>query len=53
MAAYDKSVSSMAVLKMRAEELKTCIDVATGGSDETNNVDVTTVAALCIQEMGY
>ena len=53
MATYDKSVSSMAVLKMRAEELKTCIDVATSGSDETNNVDVTTVAALCIQEMGY
>ena len=53
MAAYDKSVSSMAVLKMRAEELKTCIDIATSGSDYTNNLDVTTMAALCIQEMGF
>ena len=53
MAAYDKSVSSMAILKMRAEELKTCIDIATSDSDYTNNLDVSTMAALCIREMGY
>lgn len=53
MATYDKSISSMAILKMRAEELKTCIDIATSGSDYTNNLEVSTMAVLCIQEMGY
>ena len=52
-AATDKSISSMTVLKLRAEELKTCIDIATSGHEYADNFGVATMAALCIKEMGY
>lgn len=52
MAAYDKSVS-MNELLARAVALKSCIDVATDGLDYTNNLEVSTMAALCIQELDY
>lgn len=52
-ATYDKSISSMTILKARAVSLMTCIDVATSGLDYTNDFEVATMAALCIQEMDY
>ena len=52
MAAYDKSVS-MTELLARAVALKSCIDVATDGLDYTNSLEVSTMAALCIQELDY
>ena len=52
MAVYDKSVS-MTELLARAVALKSCIDVATDGLDYTNSLEVSTMAALCIQELDY
>ena len=52
MAVYDKSVS-MTELLARSVALKSCIDVATDGLDYTNSLEVSTMAALCIQELGY
>jgi hypothetical protein len=52
MAAYDKSVS-MSELLAGAVALKSCIDVATDGLDYTNSLEVSTMAALCIQELDY
>ena len=52
-ASFDKSISSMAMLRLRAEEVKICIDIATSGSDYSNSIDVATMAALCVTEMGY
>lgn len=52
MAIVDNSVS-MNILKKRAEDLKLCIDEATRGLDNTNNEAVSTIAALCVKQMGY
>ncbi|SEB01014.1 hypothetical protein SAMN05443667_11525 [Flavobacterium gillisiae] len=52
MAIVDNSVS-MDILKIRAEDLKLCIDEATKGLDSTNNEAVSTIAALCIKQMEY
>lgn len=52
MATVDNSVS-MDELKVRAENLKTCIDEATKGLDEMNTEPVSSIASLCITTMGY
>lgn len=52
MAAYDNTVS-MSVLKIRATELKSCIDEAVRGQDMTNDDSVASIAALCTKALGY
>jgi|GEM_PF-1678946 len=52
MATVDNTVS-MDELKVRAENLKTCIDESTKGLDNMNNESVTSIASLCIKTMGY
>lgn len=51
MATVDNSVS-MDVLKKRAEDLKQCVDEATRGLDNTNSEAVSTIASLCIKQIG-
>lgn len=52
MATVDNSLS-MDELKRRAKSLMSCIDESTKGIDNTNNESVSTIAALCLQLMGY
>ncbi len=49
---FDKSVS-LSVLKIRATEVKNCIDEATRGLAQTNNEDVASYAVLCGKLLGY
>lgn len=52
MSTVDNSVS-INVLKKRAQDLQICIDEATRDLDNTNNEAVSTIAVLCIKQMGY
>jgi hypothetical protein len=44
---------SMSELKIKATELKTCIDEATAGSNTTDEEKVTEIAGLCAIQLGY
>lgn len=44
---------SMSEMKIKATELKTCIDEATAGSNITDNNDVAEMASLCAIQLGY
>ena len=52
MATINDSVP-MDKLKERATALKNCIDDSTSGLKNTNNESVSSIAAHCIQTMGY
>ena len=53
-AAADKSVSSMTLLRIRAESLRKCIEGTTDVADHTSeDVKISVIAALCIKEMEY
>jgi len=52
MASVDNSVS-MDVLKVRSQQLVQCIDEVTADVENTNQEAVTTIASLCLIEMGY
>lgn len=47
----DKS-TSIDVIKIKSENLKTCIDEAVKGSDYTNDYKVSRIAAICAVSMG-
>ncbi len=51
-ASLDKSVN-MEILKQRAIDLRACINEATNGLTETDNMDVSEVAAMCTVILGY
>jgi hypothetical protein len=40
-------------LKIKASELKTCIDEATAGKNTTNEEKVIDIAGLCVIQLGY
>ena len=44
---------SMSELKIKATELKTCIDEATTGSSVSDEEKVTEIAGLCAIQLGY
>jgi hypothetical protein len=44
---------SMSELKIKATELKTCIDEATASSNTTDEKKVTEIAGLCAIQLGY
>ena len=52
MATVDNTVS-MTELKVRAENLKICIDEATRDLDNMNNESISSIASMCIVTMGY
>jgi len=44
---------SMQELKIRSANLKTCIDEATREASATDGIEVSSIASLCIRQLGY
>jgi hypothetical protein len=52
MATIDNTVS-MDILKIRAKDLRTCINEATDDLESTNSESVSSIASLCLITLGY